>query len=174
MLLAGPVGSQWLPRTGPGATTDAAAESQFQAGWLSRDLTSPQQQLGQQLEDRLFSVRDPEPGPGGSIEADPPTANSNQLPNHANCDDDHGGKMHPPRARLQHQLQLQAASTSIRAPLGESQFLGQQGSSNGPPPVQPTSHVEGGGRPVKRVGTDTLHPPQAKRRITGKTGPRQN
>ena len=129
----------------------------------------PPQQLVQQAEDRLYSLREPVPGPGGGIEADSLTINQRQLPPNANDDEHHVGKMHPPWARQQQHQQLQQpVHVSIAGPPGGSQFPLQPGhSSNGPPPVQTTSHVMGGGHPVKRVSTDTLSPPRTKRRSTG-------
>ena len=117
---------------------------------------------------------------GGGIEASNCTANlqPQHRPN-ANVDFDPVGKMHPPGAGQQHQQQQlarqqpQGISSQSHLPM----HTGSQPSSDcsGPPPVQPTTpHDMGSGHPVKRVSTDTLLPPHTRRRITGKTGPRQN
>ena len=146
--------------------------TQLQAGGMSGIPPLPPQQLEQQTKDRMHSLREPVQGPGGGIEAESLTINQRQLPLNANHDDHHVGKMHPPRAEQQHQQLQQPVRSSIADPPRGSQIPLQAASSSGPPPVQPTSHVVGGGHPVKRVSTDTLHPPYAKRRITGRTGPR--
>ena len=47
-------------------------------------------------------------------------------------------------------------------------FTAAATSNSGPPPT--ATHFEGGGHSVKRISTDTLHPPTVKRRVTGKRG----
>ena len=116
----------------------------------------------------FLSFASPLPGPGRSIDA---TRDS------ANDDSGESSKMHPPGAGQQHQQQQQqlqsaTAAGSPHSPSAASQFPLQlkramHSSSSGPPPKRPTTRDEGGGgHSVKRVGTDTLHPP-TKRWDTG-------
>ena len=135
----------------------------------------------------VSQLREPQPGPGRCIDATCNTANEQPQHRQSNDNDDvdDSSKMHPPGAGQQHQQQQQQLQPATLAgsphlPGGASQFPLQSGkralhsssSSSGPAPKKPTTQPDdvGGGHPVKRVGTDTLHPPQAKRRITG-TGP---
>ena len=174
-----------------------APPPQKQAGRMSGNHALSTQQQGQQEDITSRSqtpakalaspLREPQPGPGRCIDATSNTANDQpqHRPNNGNDDVDEGSKMHPPGAGQQHQQQQQQLQPATLAgsphlPGGASQFPMQSGkralhsSSSGPPPKKPTTQPDdvGGGHPVKRVGTDTLHPPHAKRRITGKTGPR--
>ena len=165
-------GEDSMPKAG-WMSGDHTPPPQIQAGGMSGDHSLPPQQLVQQDEDIIYSLREPVPGPGGSIEADSLTANDQrQHPPNANFDEHHVGKMHPPWARQQQHQQLQQpVRVSIAGPPGGSLIpLQLDHSSNGPPPVHTTSHVVGGGHPAKRVSTDTLSPPCTKRRSTG-TGP---
>ena len=146
---------------------------------MSHDHTRPQQQLGQQ-QNSISSLREPVSGPGGDIEATATTANSTcllGLNRNANLDDDTGGKMFLPGAGQSQSINSNSSSCNSRnspnttpaAPL--SQFLGggrkrarqhSDSSDSGPPPKR-TLSPEGGGHSVKRVGTDTLHPPYLRR-----------
>ena len=111
----------------------------------------------QKLEDLVStSLRGTVPGPGGDFEAI--THTSNQLSNcNANLDDDFGGKMFPPGAG--HSISNSSSCNKRAREHSDS-------SDCGPPPKR-THHYEGGGHAVKRVSTDTLHPPTSKRRVTG-------
>ena len=111
-----------------------------------------------------------------------------------NLDGDDGSKVHSPGAGQQHQqLQRNGGQTpqqlrqaidfgNPRSPVPSQTPLQTDkralpSSSSGPPPKKRSTFIgAGGGHPVKRVGTDTLHPPPPvtkRRRITGKRpGPR--
>ena len=178
------------------------SKAQFQAGGMSGTHPLPPKQHSQlQHEDhhtlsrtsvtaQLSSLREPEPGLGGGIDACINTANEQmQHPiNNNNEDADKASKMHPPGARRKHQHQQPHRQQHLASRDGSphriseaSQLLGQSdkralhSSNSGPPPKRrTTSPSVGGGHPVKRVGTYTRPLPphdDKRRRITGKTGP---
>jgi hypothetical protein len=168
-----------------------------QARWMSGNHTSPPQQLEQLEDQSSASqtsalpvtseLREPQPGLGRDIKATTSTANQSQhRPNrNANLDDDIGGKMYPPGAGQSIQSINSSSCNSRNSPQTlpaaphrisggkQLQFVGEKrahqhsdSSDSGPPPKR-THHPEGGGHAVKRVGTDTLHPPTSKRRVAG-------
>ena len=112
---------------------------------------------------RIASIREPAPGPGVDTDAISTTHTANQPSQHANIDRDYDGTVYSPGA---------GNSQSINSPPvnGEQRACGHSISSDSGPPPTATQHYEGGGHSVKRVSTDTLHPPTTKRRVTGKRG----
>ena len=112
---------------------------------------------------RIASIREPVPGPGEDTGAIRTTHTANQPSQHGNIDNNCDGTVHSPGA---------GNSQSINSPPvnGEQRACGHSISSDSGPPPTATQHYEGGGHSVKRVSTDTLHPPTTKRRVTGKRG----
>ena len=115
----------------------------------------------------------------------PPTANqqSQQGSNlNGNIDRDYDGTVYSPGAGHSQSINsIRCPKSSPAAPHrisggqnppnnGEQRASEHSNSSDSGPPPTSTHHYEGGGHSVKRVGTDTLHPPTATRRVTGKRG----
>ena len=90
--------------------------------------------------------------------ADQPSQQGSNL--NDNIDRDYDGTVYSPGA---------GNSQSINSPPvnGEQRACGHSISSDSGPPPTATQHYEGGVHSVKRVSTDTLHPPTTKRRVTG-------
>jgi hypothetical protein len=178
----------WLSRDHAPPTQKQVDSGGEEAGWMSGNHTPPAQKP--ELNESVFFISSDSrtrPGLGWGIDVVNIAANEQSQHRHnnnGNPDVDDDSKMHPPGAGQQHQQQQQLQQRAIRVGSphrisGASQFQLQgdkrarpHSSDCEPPPKRAHRPLEGGGHPVKRVGTDTLHPPATKRRITGKTGPR--